>query len=170
MCQLLYLCPCSLVKILVGSWLGHTSKGATRLTERLRQHFASSVCFGVNFVLPFWSAVNFQILIITMSVLAGVVVVSVVVCCLCCCCKCERAGWARGQTNLWQWNLVWRRRWKKCVCVWGAHNGLLFCKARLIPPSPKACQNWDLTSSLNVLWNSATHLLYLISLVKILKV
>ncbi|XP_037542330.1 PTTG1 interacting protein b isoform X2 [Nematolebias whitei] len=36
--------------------------------------------------------VNFQILIITMSVLAGIVVVSVVVCCLCCCCKCERAG------------------------------------------------------------------------------
>ncbi|XP_013872155.1 PTTG1 interacting protein b [Austrofundulus limnaeus] len=36
--------------------------------------------------------VNFQILIITMSVLAGIVVISVVVCCLCCCCKCERIG------------------------------------------------------------------------------
>uniref|UniRef100_A0A146ZQ44 Pituitary tumor-transforming gene 1 protein-interacting protein n=1 Tax=Fundulus heteroclitus TaxID=8078 RepID=A0A146ZQ44_FUNHE len=36
--------------------------------------------------------VNFQILIITMSVLAGVIIIAVLVCCLCCCCKCERIG------------------------------------------------------------------------------
>lgn len=35
--------------------------------------------------------VNFQILIITMSVLAGVLIISVLICC-CCCCKCERIG------------------------------------------------------------------------------
>ncbi|XP_027147127.1 PTTG1 interacting protein b isoform X1 [Larimichthys crocea] len=35
--------------------------------------------------------VNFQILIITMSVLAAVIVISILVCCLCCC-KCERTG------------------------------------------------------------------------------
>uniref|UniRef100_A0AAQ4S2D4 PSI domain-containing protein n=1 Tax=Gasterosteus aculeatus aculeatus TaxID=481459 RepID=A0AAQ4S2D4_GASAC len=35
--------------------------------------------------------VNFQILIITMSVLGGVFVIAILVCC-CCCCKCERIG------------------------------------------------------------------------------
>ncbi|XP_042282643.1 pituitary tumor-transforming gene 1 protein-interacting protein-like [Thunnus albacares] len=35
--------------------------------------------------------VNFQILIITMSVLAGIVFIAILVCC-CCCCKCERIG------------------------------------------------------------------------------
>ncbi|XP_028249683.1 PTTG1 interacting protein b [Parambassis ranga] len=36
--------------------------------------------------------VNFQILIITMSVLAGAIIIAVLVCCFCCCCKCERNG------------------------------------------------------------------------------
>lgn len=36
--------------------------------------------------------VNFQILIITMSVLAGIIIIGILVCCLCCCCKCERIG------------------------------------------------------------------------------
>uniref|UniRef100_A0A673CJK0 Pituitary tumor-transforming gene 1 protein-interacting protein-like n=2 Tax=Sphaeramia orbicularis TaxID=375764 RepID=A0A673CJK0_9TELE len=35
--------------------------------------------------------VNFQILIITMSVLAGVIIIAIFVCCFCCC-KCERIG------------------------------------------------------------------------------
>uniref|UniRef100_UPI0037E8F37C PTTG1 interacting protein b n=1 Tax=Semicossyphus pulcher TaxID=241346 RepID=UPI0037E8F37C len=35
--------------------------------------------------------VNFQILIITMSVLAGVIIIAIFVC-VCCCCKCERIG------------------------------------------------------------------------------
>ncbi|XP_047456601.1 PTTG1 interacting protein b [Mugil cephalus] len=35
--------------------------------------------------------VNFQILIITASVLAGVIIIALLVCC-CCCCKCERIG------------------------------------------------------------------------------
>ncbi|CAL9690307.1 unnamed protein product [Knipowitschia caucasica] len=35
--------------------------------------------------------VNFQVLIITMSVLAGVLLISILVCCLCCC-KCEKIG------------------------------------------------------------------------------
>ncbi|KAJ0005697.1 hypothetical protein NQD34_015591 [Periophthalmus magnuspinnatus] len=35
--------------------------------------------------------VNFQVLIITMSVLAGVLIITVLVCCFCCC-KCERIG------------------------------------------------------------------------------
>ncbi|XP_068428749.1 PTTG1 interacting protein b [Clinocottus analis] len=35
--------------------------------------------------------VNFQILIITMSVLGGVIIIGILVCC-CCCCKCERIG------------------------------------------------------------------------------
>ncbi|XP_058479455.1 PTTG1 interacting protein b [Solea solea] len=35
--------------------------------------------------------VNFQILIITMSVLAGVIIIGVLICCFCCC-KCERTG------------------------------------------------------------------------------
>ncbi|XP_022596649.1 pituitary tumor-transforming gene 1 protein-interacting protein-like [Seriola dumerili] len=35
--------------------------------------------------------VNFQILIITMSVLAGIIIIALLVCCLCCC-KCERTG------------------------------------------------------------------------------
>ncbi|CAN9497824.1 unnamed protein product [Ophioblennius macclurei] len=36
--------------------------------------------------------VNFQILIITMSVLGGILIISIIVCCCCCCCKCERIG------------------------------------------------------------------------------
>ncbi|XP_060910298.1 PTTG1 interacting protein b [Labrus mixtus] len=36
--------------------------------------------------------VNFMILIITMSVLAGIVVIGILVCILCCCCKSERSG------------------------------------------------------------------------------
>ncbi|XP_069554754.1 PTTG1 interacting protein b [Brachyistius frenatus] len=35
--------------------------------------------------------VNFLILIITMSVLAGIIVIAILVCCFCCC-KCERIG------------------------------------------------------------------------------
>nr|XP_046260352.1 PTTG1 interacting protein b [Scatophagus argus] len=35
--------------------------------------------------------VNFQILIITMSVLAGIIIIAILVCCFCCC-KCERIG------------------------------------------------------------------------------
>ncbi|XP_040003613.1 PTTG1 interacting protein b [Xiphias gladius] len=35
--------------------------------------------------------VNFQILIITLSVLAGIVIIAIFVCCFCCC-KCERVG------------------------------------------------------------------------------
>ncbi|KAJ0070284.1 hypothetical protein NL108_007622 [Boleophthalmus pectinirostris] len=35
--------------------------------------------------------VNFQVLIITMSVLAGVLIITVLLCCFCCC-KCERMG------------------------------------------------------------------------------
>ncbi|XP_035532801.1 PTTG1 interacting protein b [Morone saxatilis] len=35
--------------------------------------------------------VNFQVLIITVSVLAGVLIISILLCCFCCC-KCERAG------------------------------------------------------------------------------
>ncbi|TNN84480.1 Pituitary tumor-transforming gene 1 protein-interacting protein [Liparis tanakae] len=35
--------------------------------------------------------INFQILIITMSVLGGVIIIGIIVCC-CCCCKCERIG------------------------------------------------------------------------------
>lgn len=34
--------------------------------------------------------VNFQILIITMSVLAGVLIIGIIVCCCCCCRKCDR--------------------------------------------------------------------------------
>uniref|UniRef100_A0A8D0A8C3 Pituitary tumor-transforming gene 1 protein-interacting protein-like n=2 Tax=Sander lucioperca TaxID=283035 RepID=A0A8D0A8C3_SANLU len=35
--------------------------------------------------------VNFQILIITMSVLGGIIIITILVCCFCCC-KCERIG------------------------------------------------------------------------------
>ncbi|XP_029386757.1 PTTG1 interacting protein b isoform X1 [Echeneis naucrates] len=35
--------------------------------------------------------VNFQILIITMSVLVGVIIIAILICCFCCC-KCERVG------------------------------------------------------------------------------
>ncbi|XP_018557982.1 PTTG1 interacting protein b isoform X2 [Lates calcarifer] len=35
--------------------------------------------------------VNFQILIISMSVLAGIIIIAILVCCFCCC-KCERIG------------------------------------------------------------------------------
>lgn len=35
--------------------------------------------------------VNFQILIITMAVLVGVILIALLVCC-CCCCKCEKIG------------------------------------------------------------------------------
>ncbi|XP_004081763.1 pituitary tumor-transforming gene 1 protein-interacting protein isoform X1 [Oryzias latipes] len=34
---------------------------------------------------------NFQVLIITVSVFAGVIIIAVIVCC-CCCCKCDRIG------------------------------------------------------------------------------
>lgn len=34
---------------------------------------------------------NFQTLIITMSVIAGMIIISILVCCFCCC-KCERVG------------------------------------------------------------------------------
>ncbi|KAF7215981.1 PTTG1 interacting protein b [Nothobranchius furzeri] len=44
--------------------------------------------------------VNFQILIITMSVLAGIIIITVVVCCLCCCCKCERIGNKREDAQM----------------------------------------------------------------------
>ncbi|TWW80729.1 Small ubiquitin-related modifier 3-like SUMO-3-A [Takifugu flavidus] len=40
--------------------------------------------------------VNFQILIITMSVLAGVIIIGVLVCCCFCCCKCEKVGLIDG--------------------------------------------------------------------------
>lgn len=42
-------------------------------------------------------AVNFQILIITMGVLAGVILIAILVCC-CCCCKCEKIGWVSQST------------------------------------------------------------------------
>ncbi|KAJ4933252.1 hypothetical protein JOQ06_030085 [Pogonophryne albipinna] len=40
---------------------------------------------------PAPNTINFQILIITMSVLGGVIIISILVCCFCCC-KCERVG------------------------------------------------------------------------------
>uniref|UniRef100_A0A3P9NV48 Pituitary tumor-transforming gene 1 protein-interacting protein-like n=1 Tax=Poecilia reticulata TaxID=8081 RepID=A0A3P9NV48_POERE len=43
--------------------------------------------------------VNFQILIITMSVLAGVIIIAVLVCCFCCC-KCERIGNKREEAQV----------------------------------------------------------------------
>ncbi|XP_029936462.1 PTTG1 interacting protein b [Myripristis murdjan] len=43
--------------------------------------------------------VNFQILIITMSVLAGVIIIAVFVCCFCCC-KCERTGNKREDARM----------------------------------------------------------------------
>ncbi|XP_028992571.1 PTTG1 interacting protein b [Betta splendens] len=42
--------------------------------------------------------VNFQILIITMSVLAGVLLITILVCCFCCC-KCERIGSKRDDAK-----------------------------------------------------------------------
>ncbi|KAG7227497.1 hypothetical protein INR49_005312 [Caranx melampygus] len=36
-------------------------------------------------------SVNFQVLIITMSVLAGIIIIAILICCFCCC-KCERIG------------------------------------------------------------------------------
>ncbi|XP_015234012.1 PREDICTED: pituitary tumor-transforming gene 1 protein-interacting protein-like [Cyprinodon variegatus] len=43
--------------------------------------------------------VNFQILIITMSVLAGVIIIAILVCCFCCC-KCERIGSSREDAQV----------------------------------------------------------------------
>nr|XP_019963647.1 PREDICTED: pituitary tumor-transforming gene 1 protein-interacting protein-like [Paralichthys olivaceus] len=43
--------------------------------------------------------VNFQVLIITMSVLAGILIIAVLVCC-CCCCKCERVGSKREDAKV----------------------------------------------------------------------
>ncbi|KAM4731933.1 PTTG1 interacting protein b isoform 1-T1 [Anableps anableps] len=43
--------------------------------------------------------VNFQILIITMSVLAGVIIIAILVCCFCCC-KCERIGNRREDVQM----------------------------------------------------------------------
>ncbi|XP_028292309.1 PTTG1 interacting protein b isoform X2 [Gouania willdenowi] len=45
--------------------------------------------------------VNFQILIITMSVLAGILLISILVCCICCC-KCERIGNKREDAKMEQ--------------------------------------------------------------------
>ncbi|KAM9851341.1 PTTG1 interacting protein b [Aulostomus maculatus] len=43
--------------------------------------------------------INFQILIITMSVLAGVIIIAIFICCFCCC-KCERIGNKRDDAKL----------------------------------------------------------------------
>ncbi|XP_016895316.1 PTTG1 interacting protein b [Cynoglossus semilaevis] len=56
--------------------------------------------------------VNFQVLIITMSVLAGIVVIAVLVCCFCCCCKCERAGNRREDAQVERQTRVRKARQK----------------------------------------------------------
>ncbi|KAM9710101.1 PTTG1 interacting protein b isoform 2-T2 [Menidia menidia] len=55
--------------------------------------------------------VNFQILIITMSVLAGVILIAVLVCCFCCC-KCERIGNKRENAQVEQQSRVRKARQK----------------------------------------------------------
>ncbi|XP_071379130.1 PTTG1 interacting protein b [Centroberyx affinis] len=45
--------------------------------------------------------VNFQVLIITMSVLAGIIIIAIFVCCFCCC-KCERTGNKREDAKVEQ--------------------------------------------------------------------
>ncbi|XP_030613961.1 PTTG1 interacting protein b [Archocentrus centrarchus] len=42
---------------------------------------------------------NFQILIITISVLAGIIIIAILVCCFCCC-KCERFGKKREDAQM----------------------------------------------------------------------
>ncbi|XP_003447392.1 PTTG1 interacting protein b [Oreochromis niloticus] len=42
---------------------------------------------------------NFQILIITVSVLAGIIIIAVLVCCFCCC-KCEKIGRKREDMQM----------------------------------------------------------------------
>ncbi|XP_066543819.1 PTTG1 interacting protein b [Amia ocellicauda] len=43
--------------------------------------------------------VNFQALIITMSVVAGIILISIIICC-CCCCKCEKGGLAKMDAKM----------------------------------------------------------------------
>ncbi|XP_042350784.1 PTTG1 interacting protein b [Plectropomus leopardus] len=56
--------------------------------------------------------VNFQILIITMSVLGGIIVIAILVCCLCCCCKCERTGNKREDEKVERQNRARKSRQK----------------------------------------------------------
>lgn len=55
--------------------------------------------------------VNFQVLIITMSVLAGALFVAILVCC-CCCCKCERIGNKRDDARAERENRARKSRQK----------------------------------------------------------
>ncbi|XP_040912317.1 PTTG1 interacting protein b [Toxotes jaculatrix] len=55
--------------------------------------------------------VNFQILIITMSVLAGIIVIALLVCCICCC-KCERIGNKREDAKVERQNRARKARQK----------------------------------------------------------
>lgn len=56
--------------------------------------------------------VNFQILIITMSVLAGVLIIAILVCCFCCC-KCERVGNKREDAKVERQNRARKARQKE---------------------------------------------------------
>ncbi|KAM9346846.1 PTTG1 interacting protein b [Symphorus nematophorus] len=56
--------------------------------------------------------VNFQILIITMSVLATVIIIGILVCCLCCC-KCERVGNRREDAKVERQNRMRKARQKE---------------------------------------------------------
>ncbi|TNN03088.1 hypothetical protein fugu_000117 [Takifugu bimaculatus] len=57
--------------------------------------------------------VNFQILIITMSVLAGVIIIGVLVCCCFCCCKCEKVGNKREDARMERQNNMRKARQKE---------------------------------------------------------
>ncbi|KAL7385741.1 hypothetical protein ABVT39_027518 [Epinephelus coioides] len=56
--------------------------------------------------------VNFQILIITMSVLGGIIIIAILLCCLCCCCKCERHGNSREDAKVERQNRARKTRQK----------------------------------------------------------
>ncbi|KAM4609281.1 PTTG1 interacting protein b [Polymixia lowei] len=53
--------------------------------------------------------VNFQILIITMSVLAGIIIIAIFVCCFCCC-KCEKIGNKREDAKVERQNRARKTR------------------------------------------------------------
>ncbi|XP_041663320.1 PTTG1 interacting protein b [Cheilinus undulatus] len=56
--------------------------------------------------------VNFQILIITMSVLAGIIIIAIFVCIICCC-KCERVGNKREDAKVERQNRARKARQKE---------------------------------------------------------
>ncbi|CAG09309.1 unnamed protein product [Tetraodon nigroviridis] len=57
--------------------------------------------------------VNFQTLIITVSVLAGLLLIAILVCCCFCCCKCEKIGNKREDARMERQNHIRKARQKE---------------------------------------------------------